>query len=116
MTHREFWQDTFEFYDGHPERRAFGEDETCLYLTDDGRKCAIGRFIPDGHAAQRETDVSVASLFDLHPELRHLPAFRGLEIDFLALVQGWHDTDCSAGAQRAIEIWLDENEPVGAKS
>lgn len=32
---------------------AVDEDGDCCYLTADGRKCAVGLCIPDGHPAQR---------------------------------------------------------------
>lgn len=45
------------------------ENGTCRYLTDDGKKCAVGCFIPDGHEAQ--TSVSVAHrMLNKYPELR----------------------------------------------
>jgi len=40
----------------------------CLYLTEDGRKCAIGCLIPDGHTAQR-CDGDVEGLLEEHPAL-----------------------------------------------
>lgn len=40
----------------------------CLYLTDDGNRCAAGVFIPDGHPAQSST-LSISSVLDDHPDL-----------------------------------------------
>lgn len=109
MTHREFWEDTYNFYHGHPERRAV-EGGACAYLTEDGRKCAIGRHIPDGHRGQHSHQ-NVIGLFRGHPDLRELPAFAGLDVDFLLAVQGWHDGCCDDSIAKIIESALDYLEP-----
>lgn len=44
------WQ-KFILEDNPPAVDEFG---TCVYLTDDGRKCAVGLCIPDGHPYQQE--------------------------------------------------------------
>lgn len=82
-----FWEDTKAFYLGHPERRAIGADGLCRYLTEVGTKCAIGRFIPDGHPAQLSMDPIEMLLRD-YPELSKL--FPGTP-EFLGAVQRWHD-------------------------
>ena len=44
-------------------------DFGCFYLTKDGRKCAIGMFIPDGHPGQRD-QCGVGYLLDKHSDLK----------------------------------------------
>jgi hypothetical protein len=44
---------------------------SCCYLTPDGRKCAVGLCIPDGHALQKSTH-NLNYLADRHPELFEL--------------------------------------------
>ena len=40
----------------------------CMYLTRDGRKCAVGLALPDGHPSQK-FECSFAHLVEGHPEL-----------------------------------------------
>lgn len=64
---------------------------TCRYLTEDGRKCAVGIHIPDGHPAQH-LQMTVADLEKVHPELAGI----AWPIDGIALaveLQGVHDLD-----------------------
>lgn len=60
----QFYYDTTVEYLRSPNSRAIGvaatcfdSKEQCLYLNDKGLKCAIGLWIPDGHPAQRSTDL-----------------------------------------------------------
>ena len=46
MTRKKFLEDTIAFYSEDVGRRAKGTN-TCKYKTLDGRKCAIGRWIPE---------------------------------------------------------------------
>jgi hypothetical protein len=43
----EVLNDTVEYYSADVKRRAIEEDGTCRFLTDDGRKCAVGRYIKE---------------------------------------------------------------------
>lgn len=51
--------------------KAVGSSGKCQYLTEDGRKCIIGLFIPDGHPAQ-ESNLGV---YDLLLEYKDLAPF-----------------------------------------
>jgi len=48
--------------------RAVTDDGFCRYLTCDGKKCAIGIFMPDDHEGQK-TEASVYTLFREYPDL-----------------------------------------------
>lgn len=53
------------------DRPAASEKGTCSYLTSDGRKCAVGLVIPDGHPTQTEPktwDTFVSDYPDLFDE------------------------------------------------
>lgn len=66
--------------------------ETCSYLTEDGKKCAIGLFIPNGHEAQLST-LEVHSLLEHYPDLwKHMPS---KDIVFLMDFQNTHDFELS---------------------
>ena len=40
----------------------------CCYLTEDGRKCAVGLVLPEGHPAQRQ-EATLGLLVERYPEL-----------------------------------------------
>lgn len=63
-------------------------DSVCMYLTPDGKKCAIGIFIPDGHEAQNFGG-SVFHLVAYYPDIREI--FAGINTYSLRVLQGIHD-------------------------
>lgn len=66
----------------------------CAYLTGDGKKCAIGLFIPDGHKGQFHTGTVIELLNDF-PDLKpHMPS---QNLDFLRDLQRHHDTYLGIG-------------------
>jgi hypothetical protein len=65
----------FVLKEGQP---AMSNDE-CCYLTPDGRKCAIGLLIPDGHPAQKTGGKSALGLSEIYPSL-----FASTDLKFLA--------------------------------
>ena len=60
----------------------------CLYLNENGLKCAIGALIPDGHEAQSFIG-SVGQLLKKYPDLKE---HTGEDLLFLKRLQGIHDT------------------------
>ncbi len=71
---------------GRAQDRLYG---ACKYLTEDGRKCAVGIFIPDGHDGQK-VEGSVGYLLEICPDLRSGPI--GQHRQLLARLQNIHDT------------------------
>ena len=60
----------------------------CEYLTPDGKKCAIGVFLPDGHDAQKK-ECGVRILLGVYPELwEYMPS---ANLDILIDFQIVHD-------------------------
>jgi hypothetical protein len=59
----------------------------CVYLADDGKRCAIGCLLPDGPWLDERGNV--AWLLKKHPTLNNLFAFR--DEDFLLTMQSLHD-------------------------
>lgn len=83
----------------------------CSYLTQDGNKCAVGCFIPDGHAGQSSTQ-GVYELLDTHQDLR---AFMPLSDKGLASMQIVHDHHPHYGDVREVLYsWIDKNVEDGA--
>ena len=97
MTDTELFKDTVEFFAEDPERRSVViEDgfESCRYRDDKGRKCAIGRFIPDDkYDPSFENACLPLSGVDSTPCQRllrdALPA--GINLRLLDRLQSWHD-------------------------
>jgi hypothetical protein len=54
-------------------RPARDHEGCCSYLTDDGRKCAVGLALPDGHEAQRSGS-GFNTLTKRYPELFDVPS------------------------------------------
>lgn len=70
--------------------KATGAWGLCEYLTADGRKCAIGCFIPHGHQGQMLKD-DVVELLTRYPGLKNYMPCNNL--DLLADFQEFHDTE-----------------------
>jgi hypothetical protein len=130
MTKLEILEETFEFYNEHPERRGIAATGDCMYLDDaTGNKCAVGRcMLP----AAAESLCGV--LAEVHELRALLPApyqsvesidaaleerYRGHGPDFWAALQTWHDeptywkdsVEATGKRQRAMEklktAWAD---------
>ena len=67
--------------------RAFNEHGVCKYLTKDGKKCAVGIFIPDGHEAQMMEGI----VKDLLHKYKDLLDILPLNSNSLLLLQRYHD-------------------------
>lgn len=62
----------------------------CEYLTEDGRKCAVGHLLPDGHPAQ-SSSMAVMELIREHPDLIELLVPSDGTALFLDSLQRAHD-------------------------
>jgi len=85
----DFFKETVEFYKADVTRRAKGTI-SCVYRTLDGRKCAIGRWIPDDKYTPEieyngNVNNNIMELLPLH--IQSLGKF------FLSEVQIFHDSD-----------------------
>lgn len=95
--------------------KAVDSNGYCQYLTEDGKKCAIGLFIPDGHRAQQCFE-NVLGILRKYPNLEdHMP-FTNLSM--LSQFQLKHDalkTDLPLDVQKdmlkqiATELYKAEN-------
>lgn len=60
----------------------------CVYKTDDGKRCAVGLFIPSNRPAAFKVAGSVCTLLSNHPSLKKVMP---LEEDALSEFQKFHD-------------------------
>ena len=71
-------------------RPAYGRGARCTYLAPDGNRCAVGVFIPDGHASivGDVAEMDARDLLTTFPDLaEHMP----IDEDGLMLMQNVHD-------------------------
>lgn len=92
-TYTSIIEEVAQFYSEDPSRRAKDDAGICCYLTDDGRKCAVGRYLSDPekfrHArCNAENLLLNASIQALMPEVQHLK-----DTDFWQRLQRFHDDD-----------------------
>lgn len=86
-------EDTVKYYSEDTSRRAMEEND-CVYLTEDGRKCAVGRFLVENFDYTHFN--SCYSVKDLYTQYGNTDKFltsecRGYNIDFWQRLQGLHD-------------------------
>lgn len=92
MTQKQFLIDTLNYYTCDVTRRAYNElEKFCEYKTSDGRKCAIGRFIPDD---KYDKSIEGNSIDSKNINIKNiLPIeIQNLGTDFLLRVQQLHDS------------------------
>lgn len=75
------------------KKKALSKDGKCVYLNEDGFKCAIGCLIPDGHPAQY-CDGGIQSIISYSDisELFGIRSMYWLDTPFLKQLQLIHDT------------------------
>lgn len=89
----EFLEDTVKYYSEDVSRRALDSQGSCRYITEDGRRCAIGRFIIEDHMCEvldNSKSNTVWSIFKFCPHFlpKHI---LDLGSDFLGSIQLLHD-------------------------
>jgi len=92
MNHTEFLQDFIDTYVADPSKRAATKTGTCQYLTEDGRKCAIGRHILPGtyneRCETRGVSLVLCEMSEMFPDW-----MKKLNRKFLAQIQIFHDNN-----------------------
>ncbi len=107
---RELFWETINYYRADPEnRKATNTNDKCLYRTNDGRKCAIGRLCDDKTLEIYEKEM-VGSIFSMtRSQYNLIPhKYRRLGKEFLKDLQSWHDDALGHGTLEAMysrEIW-----------
>lgn len=94
---RAILDDTVEYYSEDTSRRCFEPGYGCFYRSE-GKKCAIGRFIPDENYSlemEEEGATTIISRFHncLPPEIEELPS------KFLGNLQFFHDNAFNWGEE-----------------
>ena len=88
--------------------QAMDENGDCFYLMEDGRKCAVGLFIPDGHESQAYKGTSLELLLKYKDLIDIMP----LEKIGLNMFQRMHDSmnfnDVEEETRELIN-WIEKN-------
>ena len=81
-------------------------DKNCLYRAEDGRKCAVGMFIPDELYTVEMEGLSSSAVLREHPELvKFLP----LQQNALDALQSVHDESYLDETLKLMMDWIKEN-------
>ncbi len=84
------------------------DESICEYLTLDGRKCAVGLFIPNGHDAQHSAD-GYYGLLQKYPDLNILMPLNKIGMNGLQHLHDNLNRDSSIAAQKDIILnWINE--------
>jgi hypothetical protein len=75
------------------------DNQTCVYETEDGNRCAIGIFIPDSFKIALKFDSGVKKLLDKYPELND---YMPLEIEGLKRMQDIHDNPFNSNTHAVL--------------
>jgi len=96
---------------GNIGKKALDEKGQCKYLTEDGNKCAVGCFIPDGHKSQAPNNYTVGKLLSVFEDLKK---YMPLETEALGVLQRIHDglseeEDSNPDPRPLLIEWINEN-------
>ena len=101
----DFLEDTVKYYSEDISRRAV-KNSSCRYRTNDGRKCAIGRFIPDDLYNEKIEEHCIDEIF----KYKCIPdELKELGVNFLRNIQHLHDFDSNwddCGLSSKGEEWV----------
>ena len=74
---------------------------SCFYLSDDGKKCVIGCFLPDGHEAQNSF-FGIKLILEKYPDLKtYLPKLAIAALEELQQIHDDLNEDASLKKQKA---------------
>ena len=96
-TMKKIIDDTVQFFGADPEsNRCMDDDSTCMYTNDQGKHCAIGRFLLPEHQTLEFANVHIQDnvenlegVINLDDVL--IPEVRGFPVDFWNDLQVLHD-------------------------
>lgn len=87
-------EDTVKYYSEDPSRRSKNDSGYCVYKSENGNRCAVGRFlVKDFNYYLYNTENSVEDLYNYYSETDEflIPEYRGYDIDFWSTLQVFHD-------------------------
>lgn len=100
---KEFILNTLLPYKEDPSTCAINEEGACLYLTDDGKKCAVGKHLIDGEHQKYKAGVySLFRVFDEDKILTEEAKQQHLPIKVWYIMQRYHDAIVSEVPQFEI--------------
>lgn len=106
-------EETLDFYNEDPKsRRAINGVFGCVYLTDDGRMCAVGRMLnAKGLVIAKECKGDVKKLIEVFskedqrdPNQFFLKKYQGLPMNFLEDLRRLHDRSCYWNSVKKFDV------------
>lgn len=112
MDLKQFILDTLLPYKEDPSTCAWNPvDKTCLYLTEDGRKCAVGKHLIDGVHQKFLGDVGqLDDEYDLDKILTPEAREQKLSIKIWQAMQGYHDQLANSQFKIGKEFYIEQLE------
>lgn len=114
-TKEQIINETVNYYSKDTSRRALNNVGNCKYITEDGRKCAIGRVLRPSKC-KKEFNCTVRKLAEIlglnNLDEALLPSVRGHEVDFWIDLQDIHDCNCNWDDDGLTESGEEEVEKI----
>lgn len=115
--------ETINFYSENPkETRALNKKGSCLYLTSDGKRCAVGRMLAIDSLPKKVNEENVKELFSKRSESNFFvcgrvfkPEYQGLGLGFLYDLQSLHDNNRCWGDEGLSDSGKRKIEMIEAK-
>jgi hypothetical protein len=85
--------------------KSYENEETCLYRSDDGRKCALGLFIPDKRYSSKMEHQCARTVITDYKLERFMP----LETDAMRQLQMVHDESNENKTKEQMINWIKRN-------
>jgi hypothetical protein len=99
MTKEEFLLDTLEYYTEDTTRRGKEKGGACCFRSAEGKKCAIGRFIPD---EKYSNDMENTPIYQLKANGIFSADIIDLPENYLVHIQNFHDSDVCWGYEKEL--------------
>lgn len=93
----------------YDERSTSEDSGECVYLNENGNRCAVGCFFTDEMAADWDAGFEGAPVSGLRKHLAGFHEAMPLDDDGMRSLQGVHDGHGGAGLHGALMGWIDEN-------
>lgn len=85
--------------------KSINDDDKCLYRGPEGRKCAVGLFIPDENYDPSMEDITATTFFDKYGNEKFMP----LQASGMLELQRVHDSSESNYTLSSIIYWINAN-------
>lgn len=108
MNRQDFIMGTLKPYFDDPTTCATDAGGRCKYLTEDGRKCAFGKYIAPEKYQERMEGNNASETLSQYPDcLIEEAAEQGISPEAWNAIQGVHDTLAGGSTFKTVAEWID---------